>query len=238
MARAETASASLRSDSIQGLAKSIAKPAYRRLLNVEPLLRRAVPALIIAFLITICVGAVVQVLEQRRQLFVQARQTIEALADVTAVQLDHSGRDLRANSNRTSAALEHALPAWADAGLSILVADSEGTIIGSVPADPQKLGRPILDVLGVAQPLTALGSAGTIEVTLPNSTSALAAVRPLRNPLGLLAVIERRRIRRGRGTVESDGEIIHCQAVAAAGTRLSKVPAEEELLAGRNLHSR
>ena len=190
MARAETASASLRSDSIQGLAKSIAKPAYRRLLNVEPLLRRTVPALIVAFLITICVGAVVQVLEQRRQLIVQSRQAIEALADVTATQLEHSGRDLRGNSSRTSAALEHIPPAWADAELSIVVADSDGIIIGSVPADPDKLGRPILDVLGVAQPLTVLGSANTLEVTLPDGTAALAAVRPLRNPLGLLAVVE------------------------------------------------
>ena len=80
--------------------------------------------------------------------------------------------------------LRHALPAWADADLTIVVADSDGTIIGSVPADPEKLGRPILDVLGVAQPVTALGSADTVEATLPNGTAALAAVRPLRNPLG------------------------------------------------------
>ena len=33
MARAEAASASLRSDSIKGLAQSVAKPAYRRLLT-------------------------------------------------------------------------------------------------------------------------------------------------------------------------------------------------------------
>ncbi len=46
-------SASARSDSIKGLAQSIAKPAYRRLLTAEPALRRAVPALIIAFLLTI-----------------------------------------------------------------------------------------------------------------------------------------------------------------------------------------
>ena len=39
MARADTASASLRSDSIKGLAQSIANPAYRRLLTAEPLLR-------------------------------------------------------------------------------------------------------------------------------------------------------------------------------------------------------
>ena len=67
MARADTASASAHPDFIKGLAQSIAKPAYRRLLNAEPLLRRAVPVLIIAFLATICVGALVQVLDHRRQ---------------------------------------------------------------------------------------------------------------------------------------------------------------------------
>ena len=52
MARAGAASAS-RPDSIKGLAQSIAKPAYRRLLTAEPVLRRAVPVLIVAFLLTV-----------------------------------------------------------------------------------------------------------------------------------------------------------------------------------------
>ena len=60
MARAAVANASARADSIKGLAQSIANPAYRRLLVAEPALRRAVPALIVAFLLTIGVGAVVQ----------------------------------------------------------------------------------------------------------------------------------------------------------------------------------
>ena len=126
MARAETASASLRSDSIQGLAKSIAKPAYRRLLSAEPLLRRAVPALIIAFLLTICVGAVLQVLEHRRQVVRDARAAIEALADQIALALEHTARDLRGNPNRNSAALERIMPAWtATAERLVLVADAE-----------------------------------------------------------------------------------------------------------------
>ena len=111
MARAETASASLRSDSIKGLAQSIAKPAYRRLLTAEPLLRRAVPVLIIAFMITICIGAAVQVLEHRRQVVSDARQAIEALADHLAAALDRRDRTL--HIARTSAVLEQALPAWA-----------------------------------------------------------------------------------------------------------------------------
>ena len=67
MARAHAASACVQSDSIKGLAQSIAKPAYHRQLIAEPALRRAVPTLIIAFLITICLGAFVQVVDQSRQ---------------------------------------------------------------------------------------------------------------------------------------------------------------------------
>ena len=193
MARAEAASASSRSDSIQGLAKSIAKPAYGRLLNAEPLLRRAVPVLIIAFLITICVGAVVQVLEQRRQIMRDARQIVEALAEELAVALDHPLHETRAPSTgRTSAALQRALPAWATTKERlILVADADGAIVASIPDDPQKLGRPILDFLGPSQPLTTFGAAaGTLEITLPDGAAALATVRALRNPLGTVAVIQ------------------------------------------------
>jgi two-component system cell cycle sensor histidine kinase PleC len=192
MARADTASASLQSDSIQGLAKSIAKPAYRRLLSAEPLLRRAVPALIIAFLITICVGAAVQVLEQRRLVMRDARQAVEALADEIALALDHSGRELQANSARPSAQLDRIMPAWAAAqDRLILLADADGAIVASLPNDPQKLGRPILDLLGPSQPLTTFGAAaGTLEITLPDGAAALATVRALHNPLGAVAVVQ------------------------------------------------
>ncbi len=87
MARAEVASASVSSDSIKGLAQSIAKPAYRRLLTAEPALRRAVPALIIAFLLTICVGAIVQVLDHRRQTISDLVKQIDAVGDLLADRL-------------------------------------------------------------------------------------------------------------------------------------------------------
>ena len=192
MARAETASASLRSDSIQGLAKSIAKPAYRRLLSAEPMLRRAVPALIIAFLLTICVGAVVQVLEHRRQVVRDARVAIEALADQITLALEHTAHDLRGNPNRNSAALERFMPAWtATAERLVLVADADGAIVATYPNDPRNLGRPILDLLGPAQPLTTFGAAaGTLEIILPDGVAALATVRGLRNPLGVIAVVQ------------------------------------------------
>src|ERR1041385_3764505 len=94
MARVETASASVsNADSIKGLAQSIAKPAYRRLLTAEPALRRAVPALIIAFLLTICIGAFVQVFDHRRQVIGELFKQLEAGADVLAERLDRARGD-------------------------------------------------------------------------------------------------------------------------------------------------
>src|SRR5260370_16722025 len=88
MARAHAASACVQSDSIKGLAQSIAKPAYHRLLIAEPALRRAVPTLIIAFLITICLGAFVQVIDQNRQQRASMRRDLAALSDLLAERLD------------------------------------------------------------------------------------------------------------------------------------------------------
>ena len=194
MARAETASASLGSDSIKGLAQSIAKPAYRRLLTAEPLLRRTVPVLIVAFMLTICIGAAVQVLDHRRQAILDSVRTVEALADHLAVALDRTGRDGKPVLPRTSDALERALPAWAaGGGRSILVGDVDGNIVASVPNGPTVQGRNILDILGPIQPLTTFGAAaGTMEIVLADGATAFATVRALRNPIGMLAVMQPR----------------------------------------------
>ncbi len=117
MARAGVASASVHSDSIKGLAQSIAKPAYRRLLTAEPLLRRAVPVLIIAFLATICVGAFVQVLDQRRQTLTSMAMTLDAVAGLAAERLQQPLSNANDAVARPQAVLARALPPWAtDAG--------------------------------------------------------------------------------------------------------------------------
>src|SRR3954465_13053222 len=113
MARADVASASARPDSIKGLAQSIAKPAYRRLLTAEPLLRRAVPVLIIAFLVTICVGAVVQVLDQRRQTLDTMVMSLDAVADVAADRLAQPLKNARDAVERPQELLAQTLPSWA-----------------------------------------------------------------------------------------------------------------------------
>src|SRR6266508_3395647 len=182
MARAETASASVRSDSIKGLAQSIAKPAYRRLLTAEPALRRAVPVLIIAFLFTICVGAVVQVLDHRRQAVAELLTTIEATVELLADRLNYLPKEDRTDlSRRIADAIEHSLPAWAAApGRRILVTNSEGVIIAAWPQSTRVNGRRLLEILGAAQPLTTFGAdAGVLEIALADGSWAFATVRNL-----------------------------------------------------------
>ena len=208
MARAEAASASIRSDSIKGLAQSIAKPAYRRLLTAEPALRRAVPALIIAFLLTICVGTVVQILDHRRQAVFDITKQIEACADVLVERLDRSLTD--DSKARIQGELEHAIPSWARApGRRLLVTNADGVIIAGVshtlvndsgrlvitpiPLDAETLGHRLLDVLGHAQSLTTFAAAaGTAELTLSDATPTFVTVRNFGAWNGQLAVVDRR----------------------------------------------
>jgi two-component system cell cycle sensor histidine kinase PleC len=208
MARAEAASASLHPDSIKGLAQSIAKPAYRRLLTAEPTLRRAVPALIIAFLLTICVGTIVQVLDHRRQAIFETVTQLEAGADVLVDRLDRNAADEAGRGLQGE--LEAAIPAWMRApGRRLLVTDADGVIVAGVshvlvndggrlvitpvPLDAQTIGRRLIDVLGPAQRLTTVAaSAGVTELTLPDATSAFATVRHFSLANGQLAVVDRR----------------------------------------------
>jgi hypothetical protein len=175
MARAEAASASTRSDSIKGLAQSIAKPAYRRLLIAEPALRRAVPALIIAFLLTIGVGAIVQVLDHRRQVMVEAISELETMADFVAERLERLGGEYKPGATPRNLLDRATLPRTTDFGRRLVLSNSEGIIVATSPTAAEQNGRRLLDVLGDAQPLTILGSsAGVLEITLADGTRAIA----------------------------------------------------------------
>src|ERR1700738_2382052 len=115
MARAHAASACVQSDSIKGLAQSIAKPAYHRLLTAEPALRRAVPTLIIAFLITICLGAFVQVVDQNRQTRAALKRDLAAVADLLAERIDRitaARQDRAATFERLQLLLPGLIPSW------------------------------------------------------------------------------------------------------------------------------
>lgn len=191
MARAEAASASARPDSIKGLAQSIARPAYRRLLTAEPALRRTVPALIVAFLLTIGVGSVVQVLDHRRIAITDAVADIETVADFAAERFDRLSAENATAPVRNL--LERSLTARATAfGRRILLSNADGVIVATAPAGGP-VGARLTDLLGEAQPLTILGaSAGVLEINLADNERALATVRSLAAGRGQIAVLQLR----------------------------------------------
>src|SRR5215471_19017509 len=139
MARAHAVSACAQSDSIKGLAQSIAKPAYHRLLVAEPALRRAVPTLIIAFLITICLGAFVQVLDQSRQKRAASKRDLSALADVLAERIDRlaaNRQDRLTHIERLPFLLPDLIPVWGIApGRHVIVAGVDRRILARLPVD-------------------------------------------------------------------------------------------------------
>ena len=188
MAPAHVARASTNTDSIKGLAQSLAKPAYRRLLVAEPALRRAVPLLIITFLFTMAVGTGVQIFDHHREASVGAIDEIELFADYLASRLD--GEAARPQGQRRNAQDIIAMALERRGGRTVLVADSSGTITAAAPARGP-VGHMLVDVLGPDQPLTTFGAtAGALETPLSDGTTATVTVRNLHSPPGQLAVID------------------------------------------------
>ena len=208
MARVEHASASVRSDSIRGLAQSIAKPAYRRLLTAEPALRRAVPALIIAFLLTIGVGATVQVVEHRRQTISEILKQIEAGSDILAERINGAGAAGGDFDRAAMSEVDRLSPAWLRIpGRQILLTNQEGTIVAGLqyaavksgdgisiaaqPLDAATRRLHLLDLFGAAQAQATLEAlAGTFEMTFRDGSPALVAIQHLKS--GHLAIIHPR----------------------------------------------
>ena len=198
MARAHAASACVQSDSIKGLAQSIAKPAYHRLLVAEPALRRAVPTLIIAFLITICLGAFVQVVDQNRQKRASIKRDLAALADLLAERLDRIAsvrQDRAATFERLQLLLPGLVPSWAiAAGRHVIVTGADQRILARIPIDAgfgDTAGS--LDLISAALPLTTAGQQpGVTDITLPNGSTALAVQLVVKSLPGRVIIIQER----------------------------------------------
>jgi two-component system cell cycle sensor histidine kinase PleC len=196
MARAHAANACVQSsDSIKGLAQSIAKPAYQRLLTAEPVLRRAVPTLIIAFLVTICLGAFVQVLDQSRQKRVANKRDLAAIADLLSDRIGNLATrpDRLANIERLQALLPDLIPSWGAApGRHVIITGADHRILARVPIDAS-LGENdrILDLISTAQLLATPGLQGTVtEIILPNGRAALAISQLIKTLPGRVVIIQ------------------------------------------------
>ncbi|TCT07590.1 PAS domain-containing sensor histidine kinase [Aquabacter spiritensis] len=187
MARANAASAGVRGQAIGGLARSVARPAYQRLVEAEPFLRRIVPALIITFLVVIGIGAMVQVHGHRQSVLNNAKDDLSLLALATAEGLSQR---LGGSLARVQTALAEAMPPRATAaGRRIFVTDPSGRVLAAAPEGAGQI-KTLTEILDPSQPLTVFAErAGVLEVTIGDVPS-LATVRNLTPPLGQIVFVQ------------------------------------------------
>jgi two-component system cell cycle sensor histidine kinase PleC len=197
MARAESASASAHSDSIKGLAQAVARPAYRRLLTAEPFLRRAVPVLIVAFLITLGIAAVVDIRERLRQAIFKSADELDLAATIMVERME------RLAFNESGEPVVRAFRAferidWPSAtmgGRLVLLTDASNTIIATQPALNGYIGRKLNEAIGRDATVTPTAIIpGVSELTLTDGSAILLARRNLNSPLGQLAITQRRAV--------------------------------------------
>ncbi|MGB9369957.1 MAG: ATP-binding protein [Xanthobacteraceae bacterium] len=197
MARADSASASAHSDSIKGLAQAVARPAYRRLLTAEPFLRRAVPVLIVAFLVTLGIAAVVDIRERLRQALFKSADELDLVATIMAERMD------RLALNESGEPVVRAFRAferidWPRAtmgGRLVLLTDASNTIISTQPVLNGYIGRKLNEAIGrdpTFAPMPIMP--GVSEITLTDGSAVLFARRNLGSPLGQLAITQRRAV--------------------------------------------
>ncbi|MBV8751930.1 MAG: PAS-domain containing protein [Hyphomicrobiales bacterium] len=194
MARAEAAHASARPDSIKGLAQSVARPAYRRLLLAEPALRRAVPALIIAFLLSVGIGAIIQVHDRHHQALAVAYEDIEAIAGIIADRLNAAADERDLKGDGAEGALIRALPPRATAlGRIIILTNAADIVIASAPARSMPTGVPLSSVLGNRELPVAIDAQTDIaEAARPDGARWLVAFYALHAPHGRVVAMEPR----------------------------------------------
>ena len=172
---------------LSGHARLLAEPAYQRLLAAEPILRKAIPILIVLFLAIVALTRFLELYALKGERENEARQMVQMVAASVAARLSSGEEDgLIENS------LALALPSGAsDNGRRIYVADDTGRVIASAPRNLEIRGIGLADLVGQSQPLLIFGvRAGVQKISLGDDSDALAALEHLANGRGDVAVVQ------------------------------------------------
>ncbi|WP_243367619.1 PAS domain-containing sensor histidine kinase [Microvirga solisilvae] len=192
MAGAVTACVPARTGTILGVARSDANPAYRRLEQYESLLRLAVPAVLILFLVTLAGSAWIQIRDGRRDTMLDAIQDIDIIASLSAAKLGtyHAPAD-RTQAAAHLVALAKDMPASAlNQSRSLLLIDHSGAVLAMHP-QADIVPRTLADVLGDAQPLALFADrAGVMTIKMSDGNEGIATVRSLPASSGQIAIVQ------------------------------------------------
>lgn len=181
---------------LRGHAGLLARPAYQRLLQAEPLFRRSIPVLVTLFIVVVGLAQFSALLDRRDETERAARDMLSLIAETLDARF--SDVTLPADAGAAGyrdvvrAALRDELPPSATSeGRVIVFADRTGLIQTTAPERPS-VGDGTLDGLfGPGQPMLVFGKrAGVMETTVNGGETAIATVRILPKDLGTIAVYQ------------------------------------------------
>lgn len=168
---------------VAGNAKIIAAPAYERLLAIEPYLKRAIPILIVIFLVFIAAARLLALMAQRDDIEQEAKLlvalTAENLAQSASLSIaDESEITQMAAGEKITAGLRH----LADPAEWVLAfTDSNFRVIATSPSGRSLQDRTLEGLVTGGQPLFMFGErAGVLKVRI-GSRDWLAAVNLVRD---------------------------------------------------------
>jgi two-component system cell cycle sensor histidine kinase PleC len=176
------------SAALAGHARLFVHPAYARLVNSEPYVKRLIPILIILFVVALAVMRGVALYQTRENIETNAKLRVSLIATAVTSELARSPLpvSLTEPSEMLQGQLENALPPLATAfGRRILVMDPQGMVVASAPRDPELIGRFIDAILGPGQPLTTLGQrAGVLRLTTTSDEDVIATIHHNQDSVG------------------------------------------------------
>jgi len=153
---------------LTGNVKVIAAPAYRRLLAAEPYLRRAIPALIVLFLIVVAASRAMSLMTMREDV----ERSAKALLTLAAGQLAASSQQFVAGDTPDAGKARLLLDEMSRSGVLapghvLAITDSALGIVATAPRLDSLVGRSLETLIEGGQPLFLFGArAGVMEVTV------------------------------------------------------------------------
>ncbi len=150
------------SSGLQGNARIIAAPDYRRLLAIEPYVRRSIPALIIIFLLIVAAARVLSLMNWYESIEANAR----AMLSLSSVQLERALT--KSELEDPNDAIENARRLGALSSSHVLaITDSRFAVTAVSGNDPRFAGKSLEKLLAGGQPLFLFGErAGVMQISI------------------------------------------------------------------------
>ncbi|GHC69222.1 PAS domain-containing sensor histidine kinase [Limoniibacter endophyticus] len=155
-----------------GNARLIAAPAYRKLLALEPLIRRSVPALILLFLVVIAAARILSMMSVRETIDDGARTTLALTSGHLAGTMSEMLRSGETPSLDTYRGILSDAESRGTRGDYVLaLVDADMRVLAASPEWRKWTGRSLEELISGAQPLFLFGKrAGVMEVQFAGTT--------------------------------------------------------------------